>query len=224
MDVITDSAGRFRLSGLPSGEHVVLMRALGFENDSAVVDIDGNEVSMRDFVLRRQVVSLPEQRVTASEIKRAGKMAGFLEREKFGVGHFVNRDALAKEEGRMQTGDILARVPGLSVRRGQSKAWIASSRATNAAGGCAFCRPAVSDLDPADKAAGARPACYMDVYLDGILIYDDTRRPRLPLFNVNSIELSEIEGIEVYTSAAQIPAQYNRTSSGCGVLVIWTRI
>ena len=39
-----------------------------------------------------------------------------------------------------------------------------------------------------------------------------------------SIPPAQIEAIEVYTSAAQIPAQFNKTSNGCGVMVIWTRI
>ena len=63
----------------------------------------------------------------------------------------------------------------------------------------------------------------MDVYLDGILIWDEGQRQQ-GLFDINSLDLGAIEGIEVYTSAAQIPAQYNRTSHGCGVLLIWTRI
>lgn len=33
-----------------------------------------------------------------------------------------------------------------------------------------------------------------------------------------------IEGIEIYTGTSQTPPQYNRTSGGCGVILIWTRI
>jgi hypothetical protein len=78
-------------------------------------------------------------------------------------------------------------------------------------------------LDDFDIAAGAPLACYLDVYLDGALIYDSTAR-KAPLFNLNSITASEIEAIEVYSSAAQVPAQYNKTSGGCGVMLIWTRV
>jgi hypothetical protein len=28
----------------------------------------------------------------------------------------------------------------------------------------------------------------------------------------------------VYTSASQIPVQYNKTAGGCGVMLIWTRV
>jgi hypothetical protein len=80
----------------------------------------------------------------------------------------------------------------------------------------------VTALNRADIAAGARPACFMDVYLNGAMIYD-SRHPENGLFDVNSVPPEHIAGIEVYTSAAQIPAKYNRTGAGCGVLLIWTR-
>jgi hypothetical protein len=73
-----------------------------------------------------------------------------------------------------------------------------------------------------DFAAGARPACFLDVYLDGAMVFD-SRTPEHGLFDVNTVPPDHIAGIEVYTSAAQIPAQYNRTGSGCGVMLIWTR-
>jgi hypothetical protein len=77
-------------------------------------------------------------------------------------------------------------------------------------------------LDPFDVAAGAPLACYLDVYLDGAAVYSSSARGTA-LFNLNSIEANEIEAIEVYTGVAQIPTQYNKTSGGCGVMLIWTR-
>jgi hypothetical protein len=64
----------------------------------------------------------------------------------------------------------------------------------------------------------------MDVYLDGSLVYQYGNTPPQPLFNMNDLAPSSIEGIEVYSSTSQVPAAYNRTSSGCGVVLIWTRI
>jgi hypothetical protein len=62
----------------------------------------------------------------------------------------------------------------------------------------------------------------MDVYLDGRLVFDSTH-PENGLFDVNALQPAYLAGIEVYSSAAQVPAKYNRTSGGCGVLLIWTR-
>ena len=43
-------------------------------------------------------------------------------------------------------------------------------------------------------------------------------------FDVNDIAPSEIYGIEVYSGAATIPAQYLAATSGgsCGLIMIWT--
>ena len=64
----------------------------------------------------------------------------------------------------------------------------------------------------------------MDVYLDGALVYQYGMTSPQYLFDVNTIPPEQIAAIEIYSSASQIPAQYNRTSSAeCGVLLIWTR-
>jgi hypothetical protein len=76
-------------------------------------------------------------------------------------------------------------------------------------------------MDATDAAAGAPTACYLDVYYNGVLVYDSSRK--MPLFNVNSLLPSDVEGIEVYTGAGQMPVQYNKTSGGCGVMLIWSR-
>ena len=80
----------------------------------------------------------------------------------------------------------------------------------------------VDELLDSDVAAGARPACFVDVYVDGALVFD-SRQAREGLFDINTIPPAHIAGIEVYTSASQIPAKYNRTGNGCGVVLIWTR-
>ncbi len=220
--VLSDSSGRFRLKEIPPGTHTVVLRAIGFKSESSLVTIDRDEVVSWDVVLARTTGTvLPERVITAPEGRPPAKLVEFSERQRLGVGHFISRDQLAKAEGGMrQTGDIISLIPGVRVRRGSNKIWIASGR--TASTGCAFCSMPASALDRADFAAGARPACFMDVYLDGALVFD-SRHPGNGLFNVNAVQPEHISGIEVYVSAAQVPAKYNRTGNGCGVLLIWTR-
>jgi hypothetical protein len=56
------------------------------------------------------------------------------------------------------------------------------------------------------------------VYLDGL---------RFPLFRGESIDHlvspMELEGIEVYAHAAQVPVEFQRTRAGCGAILFWTR-
>lgn len=223
LTAVSDSSGRFRFRNVPPGEHTLVFRAIGFRSESSTVTIDFDEVVSSEVALTRATggTVLPERVVTAPGVAPPAKLVEFTERQKLGVGHFINRDQLAKAEGGLrQTGDVISLVPGVVVRRGSNKIWVASGRAPSVK--CAFCTFSVRELTLYDQAAGARPACFMDVYLDGALVYD-SKHPENGLFDVNSIPPEHIAGIEVYTGAAQTPAKYNRTGGGCGVLLIWTR-
>ncbi|MFG1691427.1 carboxypeptidase regulatory-like domain-containing protein [Gemmatimonadota bacterium] len=57
-------------------------------------------------------------------------------------------------------------------------------------------------------------SCRPSIWLDGMLV-------RLVLDEVASPH--EVEGIEIYLHAGEIPARYNPTGSMCGVILIWTR-
>ena len=222
ISAVTDSTGRFRLKDLPTGVHVVFIRAIGFRVDSSTVEVQRDDVLSLEVRLEpSQGTMLPERVVTAPEERTPAKLVEFVERQKAGIGHFIDRKQLERAEGGMrQTGDLISTIPGVRIRRGGSKAWAATARAPNQSGTCVFCPSA--RLTKADSAAGARGACYMDVYVDGAMVYD-SRRPENGLFDVNTIPPDHIAGIEVYTSTAQIPVKYNRTAAGCGVVLIWTR-
>lgn len=219
--VRSDSLGRFTLSAIPPGDHVLLVRALGYGVLRTELTIESNEVIVKDFTLARAAQVLAGTSVTAAPAT-SGKMAGFMERKERGTGHFITRDKLADAEGGFRrTGELIGMTPGTQLKRGGSKAWVASGRAVNQrGGGCAFCRS--GGLSAADRNAGAPPACYMDVYLDGAMVFNSAQ-PGNGLFDVNSIQPEQLEGIEVYSSASQVPAQYNRTANGCGVILLWTR-
>ena len=223
---VTDSLGRYHLSGLPPGEHIVVTRATGFRPDSSVTALDGDETLVNDVILEVSVNALEEVRVVgASEPTMRGHLAGFEDRKAAGIGHFFDRQALESDQnGRLS--DILGgKVPGMAVRTGNGgRAWATTGRAnTNAQ--CGLCRVSKSDiLDKYDVASGAPLACYMDVYLDGAVVYSSGSGKQTPLFNLNRLDPRNIEAIEVYTSTAQIPAQFIRTGGGCGVMVIWSRM
>jgi hypothetical protein len=222
LTVQSDSLGRFRLKDLPAGMHLIVVRAVGFRAESSSVSLQKDDVLSIDLRLARsEATTLPERVVTAPAERTPAKLVEFVERQKTGTGHFIDRKHLEKAEGGMrQTGDVISTIPGIVVRRGSNRIWVATGRAIST--GCAFCAMSVGELDAADVAAGARPACFVDVYLDGALVFD-SRQARLGLFDINTIPPEHIAGIEVYTSAAQIPAKYNRTGNGCGVVLIWTR-
>lgn len=222
---VTDSLGRYRIQNVPAGTHLVVTRAVGFRTDSTMTAFDGTEALVTEVMLEPRVTELPAVpvRATTPPVAR-GKMVGYDERKALGAGHFIEHDVLEKEENH-KLGDVLSsRVPGLTIYQGSElKAWAATGRAKKS-NGCTLCaaRPGEETMDPADKAAGAPPACYLDVYIDGVQVYNGQMR-QMPLFNLNSIPPGDIEAIEVYTGSSQIPAQYNKTAGMCGVMLVWLR-
>lgn len=57
--------------------------------------------------------------------------------------------------------------------------------------------------------------CRSTVMLDGV--------PMMHPFSINSLDVGEVAAIEWYAGPASMPAQFNATRNGCGLLVIWTK-
>jgi hypothetical protein len=219
----SDTAGSFRITGIRAGEQVVVLQAAGFRPETVLVDVDASATTFRDFILRPVVTTLPEQRVSASSAP-TGKMVGFYERRQKGVGRFLDAEMLARDAQRgMRPSDALAKVPGVTVVRAQGSAWIASGRAVGDTCGHAIVACTKEELDPIDRNSGAKDRCYLDVYMDDVKVYYRLEKGTLQLFDVNTLQLTELQGIEVYTSPAQVPVRYQGSGRVCGVMLIWTR-
>lgn len=171
----------------------------------------------------RPVTNLPRVDVTAKAPEHNAKLVGFEDRRRMGAGRFLDRAEIVKWETH-RTEDMLQTLPGVTIFRNNTvKAFAASGRAVSS-GKCAFCKNTRQDvLDPLDYNQGAPLACYMDVYVDGVMVYNSTSRG-VALFDVNSIPPAQIDAVEIYMSASQTPAAYNKTSGGCGVMLVWTRV
>ena len=103
-----------------------------------------------------------------------------------------------------------------------SKAWASSGRNITSTS-CPTCGPIGGSINPGDRQAGAGPACYLDVYIDGALVYNSSMR-YAALFDLNSIEPGSIEAMEVYSSGSNLPSEFQRTGGGCGAVLIWMRV
>jgi hypothetical protein len=201
---VTDSAGRFVLRDVPEGRRFLVTRALGFHPDTSQVELFDHESVSREIFLKRRITTLGEVTVrdSAPTVVPA-KLREFTERRRASVGgRFLDSTVIAKWENR-KTGDLLSTISGVDVQRVRNAAYLSGSRAP-----------------PSIRAGtGFRPApCYMDIYLDGAPVALGNTA-----FDVNSLGLNHVAAIEVYAGPANTPAQYNRTSNGCGVVLIWTR-
>lgn len=207
--------GEFRLSGIQPGDHLVVVRAVGFAPNSTVVTLSKDAAVERIFRIRRRHVVLDTIAVTSSAAP-VGTLRDLDTRRRSGSGRFIAREELARHEPRRMA-DVLVQIPGARIRRaiGSSEAWVVSNRG----------RASISREHRPDKlsqARGAKADCYVNVWLDGVLVFGG--RDNEPLFNINSLGAADLEAVEFYAGAGQIPPRFNRAGAACGVLVLWTRV
>jgi len=136
------------------------------------------------------------------------RLAGFEERRALGFGHFIAQDQLERQSQRT-TADVLRTIPGpVAVPDRVSGAWYVTS-----ARGLQSLEGAMSRTKPA-------LLCPSAVYVDGIQVYGGEG----PRFDINSLKVEDLAGLEFYGGGATVPAQFNKTNGQtCGVLLVWTK-
>lgn len=229
---VTDGNGEFHFDAVTSGRVVLHVRRLGFAAESLAVDVPRGNRSEIIIELRESAQKLDTVSVTGQEaVLTRGKLAGFYERKKFGIGRFLEQQDIEKFLSRRLADIIVARMPGTrAVRNGKAgmAAYIATVRMMPHAllGGA----PSTGQSAPAGGAFSRSPrvtTCYPDVYLDGVIVYSSGLEMQQDVgdvrFDVNSIDPAQVSALEFYSGAAQMPAQYNRTGAACGALLIWTK-
>ena len=199
---VADSAGVFRIDGIPAGTRTVEVKSLGLMATTFTVDFATG--STHDTTLS---MSRAAQNLKTVAVKGKGnstslmELNGFEGRRAQGLGAFVTRAQL----DRFNTSSLAGVFSGIKEihmeyghrdERGRTMppTTVAYLRGT----GGTYCRP--------------------NVFLDDMQI-------KAPFSDLSSLAPPEsIKGIEVYATAGVIPAQYDLSSStGCGSIVIWTR-
>jgi hypothetical protein len=128
--------------------------------------------------------------------------------------------------------DLLGGLPGIKGEGGNGgQGWLMSSRPNRSISSGNQCSPpmkedsdsAMAVLRPKPGIANARLAtctdyCYPRVYLDGV----EVSQQEIP--NINRFTPDQLEAIEVYSGAAQVPPEYNRLNKAhCGVVLLHSR-
>jgi hypothetical protein len=201
--VRTNGQGIFVLA-LPAGEETLIVRRIGFlpqTFDAVLVAGDSTRVGVNLAAASARITVLPDLVVEAEGVSYAGKMTGFADRMLHrGVpraNFFTRKDIEAS--GLTLTVDLLMRA-GLKLREDQRPdRRMRGKRSTPA------CPRGQVSMRLAPRVA---------IFVDGIRMNDD--------FDVNSLDISEVEAVEVYRSAAQVPPEYNVLGYDCTVL-FWLR-
>jgi hypothetical protein len=211
----TGPDGRFRLRVSAPGDTLMVARRIGFVPTTFTVHlIPGIPVSDVGFLQLRPVATkLDEIAVEAEQVRRFPVLEGFYQRKANleGLGHFFTRD-IVERSGGARTSDILRRSHKLEIECGRqgSALCVATSRRARETRFTSQARDSTNIEDNAIAFDAGR--CRMDVWVDGV------RSP----FDLDTVPVEWIVGIEIYSGPATTPAVFGM--GACGVIAIWTAV
>jgi hypothetical protein len=195
LEAVTDSDGQFSLVALPPGTHTLEVRAVGFSPARQPVDIVQGAPGAAAIELTNLGITLDTVRVVAQHVFSSRREADIEQRLRKSLGHVVGAAEIEKWQPQVMT-DLLRRIPGVQILPGKRSGEDVYMRGGQAILGSGMCRP--------------------DIRVDGSLVVNDENFP------INFIvNMDQIRAIEVYAHATLVPVEY-QTTSGCGVIVIWT--
>lgn len=190
----TDAAGRLRMAGLPTGTQTVEVRRLGYATRLKLVNLQPGQSTPVSFDLEVEAIPVAAIRVEGKRLRDWG--AEYLERSGF--------------DRRRKTG------LGSFITRAELERRNPSflSDALRAVPGINF-QPNTMRGDAYVSMVRAGRPCPIQYFVDGQLIG--------PGFNIDEIAAGDVEGLEIYRGASQVPPEFNRRTASCGVIAVWTR-
>lgn len=195
---MTDSSGRFRLSGLSGGLGFIRARKVGYLPEYFPVQMVAGKVTQATVRLRSAGQTLARVEVKADAFRGNAKLQGFYERAALGQGIFVTREEILKRNT-TQLSDVLRGRNGLTVIGGAGGATVAGRQL--------------------GMAGGTGPGlCQLPLILDGVLI-EMRQGATIDQF----VNVQDVAGIEVYTSGPAVPGALQMANTACGAIVVWTR-
>lgn len=211
----TDSKGEFKFTNLPAGKIAVMIRRVGFSPMVDSVDLINGQSVEREYVMDVAPVALDSVRVLAQRQEHlSATMSMFEEHRKAGMtsgaGHFITEEILAKNDARRLQDVLTSFIPGLKVYRPFPKQLPMLEYLSSGRGGS-------GGFHTANE-------CPVTLYVDGLLRFNPANGTTMDQFyDINQISTADIAGVEYYAGGASLPLQYNGTTNGCGVLVLWQR-
>jgi len=206
VDALTNEEGTFQLKGLPTGEHGIVLEHVAYGERRANVKIPSDATAVVRLRISARAIELaPLEVVVEATHLHLLEQRGFYERRE--VGEAVSRATFFTEEDIQRRNPrlishMIADVPGARLDCSRNAGLRSRSCILRFAGG---------------------PGCASaNVYLNGIrVIRSDNQVSAEPIDQL--VQPGEIAAVEVYPSAAGLPAEFGGSTGQCGAVVIWTR-
>jgi hypothetical protein len=113
----TGDAGYFTLRGLPSGTHMLIVRSVGFEPTSVVVELTRRQPQRVVVPMMKSAYVLSPVVVQAQQLARGYQNVGFTQRRHVGVGQFMTLDQITARHAEQFT-DLFTSFTGIRLAYG----------------------------------------------------------------------------------------------------------
>jgi hypothetical protein len=210
----SDSAGRYRLFELPAGTYSVLVRHPRFRPITGDVALADGDSILWNFDLVPVNMALDPVVVRGrGDALGHPRLVDFQRRKETTHGKFLTGEEIERIGAQTLESVIRTRIPGFSF-----------VKLPNGSTGLAGKRSGELTMQPrAARVAGLPDRCYVQVYVNGQLIYRYRPPPDMPP-SLEDFHPKVIQAIEFYRGAADTPPELNGTGSSCGTMVIWTDV
>jgi hypothetical protein len=209
----SDARGAFRFGHRSSRIVYVKVSLFGYEDAVTPPFRAGTDTTLV-LDLIPSPVRVDSLRVDAAARSPRLEKTGFYTRQQRGFGSFLTRATIDSAHAIVLT-DVLRTIPGVRVVRAGSS--VDSFDVVMAGAGTMFIRK--SEATPGQPATRT---CYPSIVIDGFVVRRGGRNDETGGW-VHLVPPGEVEGVEVYSSAAGLPVQVAGRVSPCGSILIWTR-
>jgi hypothetical protein len=193
----TGPNGRFRITKIPAGQYLLMVKRVGYRPTSAVIQVPETDTLRLSYTLE-PVPPEALQAIVVTEKAPSMKMAQFEARRKLGVGEFMTADEIKARNSVFAT-ELFRKFKAVNVSPDHS--------------GPVTQYYAISAREGGNPQMGA---CPMQVYLDQV--------PLPSPFNLDLLPPPrDIAGIEAYAGASTVPLQFSGFDHGCGIIMVWTK-
>lgn len=193
----TGPNGRFRITKIPIGQYLLMVKRVGYRPASAIIQVPETDTLRLSYTLE-PVPAEQLNAVVVTEKAPSIRMSEFEQRRKLGQGEFMTADEIKQRNSVFAT-ELFRKFKAVNVSPDNS--------------GPITQYYALSAREGGNPQLGA---CPMQVYLDQV--------PLPSPFNLDLLPAPhDIGGIEVYAGASTIPLQFAGYDRGCGVILVWTK-
>ena len=226
-----DSAGRYRLEGLPTGRFTVIAEARAFAGRRIELTMPASGTVEQEFSLAPNAHVLANIEVRARARRRLElRLHEFEQRRTRAAGRFLGPDDLVRFSGRPLSDALKTIMAGARFQRNAvGELILVSSRQLN---------PFASR-----NSANVKP-CGIQVWQDGALLSDPnlsveimlppTTNPRPSYstarigadhdYDISSLLTNDYAAVEYYPDLASTPPGFRTGTPSCGALVLWSRM